>query len=77
MDHAIQYKTHFLRWANDRGSDQDYETQEEKRVITGSEQKTAVANGELKKGYHVTRKSHKGKSYITYSPVSNKRKYNK
>ena len=49
LDHAIQYKTKYRKWVEDRCTDEDYETLEEKRVITGSEQKTAIANGELKK----------------------------
>ena len=76
LDHAIQYKTKYRKWVEDRCTEEDYETFEEKRVITGSEQKTAKANGELKKGYNVTRKNHNGISYITDSPVSNRRKYN-
>ena len=47
-----------------------YENDEEKRVITGSEQKTAFANGEIKNG-QVTRKNHNGTSVLTIGPISN------
>ena len=77
LNHAIQYKTQYRKWVDDRCTDKDYKTLEERRVITGSEQKTAIANGELKKGHHVTRRNHNGKYYITDSPVSNRRKYHK
>lgn len=43
---------------------------EEKRVITGSEQKTALANGEIKRG-QVTRTNHKGYTVFTIGPTSN------
>lgn len=49
----------------------DYDNREEQRVITGSEQKTARANGEIKSN-EVTRKSHKATHVITISPTSNK-----
>ena len=54
--------------------DKDYEDKEEKRVITGSEQKTAKKHGDIKKG-QVTRKIH---SLINITkvtdPTSNKGK---
>jgi hypothetical protein len=40
-------------------------------VITGSEQKTAKANNEIKYG-SLTRKNHKGESVVTNGPTSNK-----
>ena len=47
-----------------------YDNAEEKRVITGTEQKTALANGEIKKG-HVTRRNHKGETVYTEGVTSN------
>jgi len=47
-----------------------YDTKEEQRVIEGSEQKTARANGEIKYP-QITRNNHKGLPVITKSPTSN------
>ena len=72
LDHAIQFKTNYRKWVEDRYNIMDtYKNAEEKRVITGSEQKTARANGELV-GNEPTRKSHNGKTVATYGPISNK-----
>ena len=43
--------------------------EEERRVITGSEQKSAIANGDITRG-QVTRRNHRGKTIYTISPVS-------
>lgn len=52
--------------------DSKYDTAEEKRVITGSEQLTARANGEIKKG-KVTRTNHNGITVIiSGGPTSTK-----
>ena len=52
--------------------DSNYDTVEEKRVITGSEQLTARANGEIGTG-KVTRTNHNGKTVIVSGgPTSTK-----
>ena len=52
--------------------DSSYDTAEEKRVIKGSEQLTAIANGEIKKG-EITRTNHNGKTIIVSGgPTSTK-----
>ncbi len=48
-----------------------YQNPEEERVITGPEQKTAHANGEVPY-FMPTRKNHYGLPIITNSPTSNK-----
>ena len=48
------------------GYDSQYDTKEERRVITGSEADTAESNGES------TRNDHKGTPYRTVSPTSTK-----
>ncbi|WP_224994967.1 RHS repeat domain-containing protein [Cesiribacter sp. SM1] len=65
-DHANQRATNYKQWDNDSRSNK-----EELRVINGSEQKTAKANGEIPKN-GVTRTRHEGKAVITYGPTSNK-----
>lgn len=49
--------------------DNQYDTKEERRVITGSEQTTARANGETK-GNLPTRKNHRGRHVITTGVTS-------
>ena len=49
--------------------DKDYSNKEEKLVITTSEQKTALANGEIRAG-EVTRKNHNGAKVILKSGVT-------
>jgi len=73
LDHGVQRATNPDQFDNDRtpNSDNQYDTKEERRVITGSEQKTAKANGEIKNGT-VTRTDHKGKSIITNGETSTK-----
>jgi RHS repeat-associated protein len=72
-DHAIDAKENPSQHETNaqRGTDSQYDTKEERRVITGSEQKTARANGEIKQG-QVTRKNHGGKSVITTGATSTK-----
>ena len=72
-DHANDYLTNPISHdARQRAKDKDYENKEERRVITVSEQRTAIANGEIKKG-QFTRKNHKGdKVIIIGGPTSTK-----
>ena len=46
--------------------------EDEERVITGIEQRTALKLGEIDQG-QVTRSNHKGKSVHVESPTSNKK----
>ena len=50
--------------------DKNYDNKEEKRVVQGSEQVTAAANGEVASFGSVTRNNHKGLPVITTSPTS-------
>jgi len=70
-DHALDDLTN-AKAHSDRKKvhDLNYENAEEKRVITGSEQKTAYANGEIRSG-RVTRRNHEGKTVYTISATSN------
>ena len=67
MDHAVDdaqnHKNHV-----DRADiyDAQYDNKEERRVITGSEAKTAKSNHEA------LRRNHRGKNYKTTSPISTK-----
>ena len=69
MDHANDFisnpTSHYARKAT---SDKKYDDKEERRVVTGSERQTAVANGEA------IRYDHKGKDYYTEGPTSTKPK---
>ena len=70
-DHAIDDLTDAKAHSERRGQSNDqYDNEEEKRVITGSEQKTALANGEIKRG-QVTRTNHNGYTVFTIGPTSN------
>ena len=71
-DHALQHITHYNQYKKDRkkGSDSQYDTKEERRVITGSEQKTARKLGEINKD-EVTRTNHKSDNVTTKGPTSN------
>lgn len=71
-DHALEHKTntHVYEVNRVKDSDPQYETKEERRVITGSEQKTSRANGETRPG-QVTRRNHNGKTVITKGVTSN------
>lgn len=51
-------------------TDKNYENKEEKRVITGTEQKTAMANREISV-IGTTRNDHNGLPVVTKSPTSN------
>ncbi|OYQ50041.1 hypothetical protein CHU92_00155, partial [Flavobacterium cyanobacteriorum] len=53
------------------GSDAQYDSKEEKRVISGPEQQTARANGEIPM-FSRSRSDHKGLPVVTDSPISNK-----
>lgn len=74
VDHAIDAATnaHDHNIRNDPGTiigtgpgyDPQYDTKEERRVITGSEAETAKANGEA------TRKNHQGTPYRTAGPTT-------
>ena len=69
-DHAIDDLFDARSHSKRRGQrDSQYDTEEEKRVITGSEQKTAFANGEIKHG-QVTRRNHKGSTVYTIGASS-------
>jgi RHS repeat-associated protein len=52
-----------------KGKDAQYGTKEERRVIQGTEQKTARALGEIPKGF-VTRTNHEGYVYPTSGPTT-------
>jgi hypothetical protein len=71
LDHGVQRATNLKQFENDRTpkSDKHYGTKEESRVVTGSEQKTAKANKEIKDG-QVTRTNHNGKSVVTKGVTS-------
>ena len=71
-DHANQRATNYKQYREDRNTkDVNYTNLEEKRVILGSEQKTARANGEVSAG-QFTRKAHEGNLVVTDGPTSNK-----
>ncbi len=70
-DHAIDDLTDARAHSDRRDRlNAQYGNEEEKRVITGSEQKTSLANGEIKTG-QVTRRNHNGTSVLTIGPTSN------
>lgn len=71
VDHALQHDQNPKEFHEDRkkGSDAQYGTKEERRVITGSEQTTAKKLGEIKEG-EVTRKDHGGTAYETKGPTT-------
>jgi hypothetical protein len=83
-DHAVEYETNYYKQLeNERSGDDHFQNKEEKRVITGSEYKTGVANGELKtipKGRINNSSSYRshvrGKNTFVpvVSPISNKKK---
>ena len=74
-DHALQEYIHPIQKREDlKSSDIRYKNKEEKRVITGSEQETALKHGEIKKG-EITRTDHEGIRYYTKSPISTKSKF--
>jgi len=72
FDHAVKRLTNTKEFnKNVQTPDKDYGNKEEKRVITGSEQKTAKANSEIKDG-QVTRTSHQGTPVVTTGVTSTK-----
>ena len=69
-DHAIDDLSNAKAHSDRRATSvENYDHAEEQRVITGTEQKTAYANGEIKKGA-VTRRNHLGKTVQTRSAIS-------
>ena len=73
-DHTLQYLKNPDKFAQDSKTlDPDYNDKEKMRVITGSEQKTALALGEISAG-EVTRTDHIGIPYITKSPTTTEAK---
>ena len=73
-DHTLQYLKNPDKFAQDfKTFDPDYDNKEEMRVITGSEQKTALALDEISAG-EVTRTDHNGIPYITKSPTTTEAK---
>ena len=70
IDHALQYDENPEQQAADKRMEiDDYGNMEEKRVITGSEQETARALGEIDTD-EVTRTDHYGTPYVTTGPTS-------
>jgi hypothetical protein len=70
FDHAVRHIKDKAGHDQDAATtDKNYTNMEEKRVITGSEQETARANGEIKKG-QVTRTGHNGNYVVTESETS-------
>ena len=73
-DHTLQYLKNPDKYAQDfKTFDPDDDNKEEMRVITGSEQKTALALDEISAG-EVTRTDHNGIPYITKSPTTTEAK---
>ena len=71
-DHALQELIDPDKKHQDlKKEDKRYKNKEEKRVITGIEQKTAKALGEIEDN-QVTRQDHEGYGVRTYGPTSNK-----
>ena len=69
-DHALQEIENPVQKSNDEKTKlEQYGDAEEKRVITGSEQRTARALGEIREG-EVTRSDHAAFPYMTNSPTS-------
>jgi RHS repeat-associated protein len=73
LDHGYQAQKNPSQYAQDENTNRTdgYTNNEEYRVITGSEQKTARANGEIKEN-QVTRGNHNGRTVATSSPTSTK-----
>jgi hypothetical protein len=71
LDHAVHSAKFPLEHAKLKSqSDRLFTNLEEKRVITGSEKKTATQNREIKKGQF--RNSHYGNDYDSSDPTTNK-----
>jgi len=75
INHAVQDKdksTHDQFIKDLKTPDEEYDNKEERRVITGSEQETALKHGEIKKG-EVTREDHSFKEILIMpDPTSTK-----
>jgi hypothetical protein len=73
VDHALDDKKNHTEHVQNgvQGSDAQYDTKEERRVITGSEQTTALKHGDIKEG-EVTRTDHQGTVRDAPDPTSNK-----
>jgi len=73
-DHAVQSIKHPKQFEKESdpktGADKEYDTKEERRVITGSEQKTARALGEIKNGQVTRRNHHSGHRTLVSGPTS-------
>jgi len=70
LNHEADHALYALRHPNATvKNDNQYGNSEEKRVIAGSEQKTAKALGEIKNG-QVTRRNHKGHITVVANPTS-------
>jgi len=70
IDHALQDKLNPDQFAKDANTpDAKYDDLEEKRVITGSEQETALKHGEIKEG-QITRDHHSGEPMEMPDPTS-------
>jgi RHS repeat-associated protein len=75
VDHALRYDTNPKQQKTDaQTTDSQYENKEERRVITGSEQRTAKGLGEIKKD-EVTRTDHGGTLHETTGPTKTDWKY--
>jgi RHS repeat-associated protein len=71
FDHAVQKNQNPKQFEKDsKTPDKNYTDKEERRVITGSEQKTAQAMGETAKDIP-TRTNHKAQPYPTINSASN------
>ena len=74
LEHELDHAVHAVKYPIEhaqlkRQSDKLFTNLEEKRVITGSEKKTATKNKEIKKGQG--RNSHYGNSYQSSDPTAN------
>jgi hypothetical protein len=74
-DHALQRLLNPEQKRKDSNTkDLQYKTKEEKRVIMGSEQITAMKHGEIKHDQK-TQENHEGIRYKTTSPITNEHLY--
>jgi hypothetical protein len=75
VDHALRHDTNPIQQRIDgQTNDPNYDNQEEKRVIMGSEQETARKLGKLNTT-EVTRNNHNGSLYETTSPTTTEDKW--
>lgn len=76
-DHAYEHITNNTEYNKNKNTeDSNYGNKEEKRVITGTEQRTAFALGEIRAN-EKTRTNHSGLYYPTISPTSTELDINK